>query len=74
MHELACGCVRCSDCHGSGLVAVETGSYPEEELGTCETCRGSGISEVCEDCLDYYESDSEMELGNCKNYGPDTQR
>lgn len=46
-----CYCVSCAECRGSRVVSVRTGGYPEEELETCSTCRGSGCTEeACDRC------------------------
>lgn len=50
-----CQCVRCGDCEGSGQVEVPTNGYPETDLEQCAMCRGTGIIEICEDCLDLPE-------------------
>jgi len=46
-----CTCVRCSFCGGSGTVRLETDSWPEWDLDTCDECQGSGIVEDCDRCL-----------------------
>jgi DnaJ-class molecular chaperone len=50
-----CRCVSCPDCNGIGSVMQRTGSYPEEDLQTCSSCRGSGVSERCSSCEDTWE-------------------
>jgi len=52
---MACKCVTCPDCNGLGQVEYRTGSYPETDLETCSTCRGSGVSEKCWECEDFSE-------------------
>lgn len=61
---MACTCVRCGDCNGSGyLWQAEDGDirlHRCDDLGeliTCDTCRGSGLSEHCEECLDAEDRD-----------------
>jgi hypothetical protein len=50
-----CKCVRCGDCGGSGNVSVESDGYPEFDLESCQTCKGSGIVETCANCADLEE-------------------
>jgi len=54
---MACRCVSCSACGGSGnLWRTLDGKLYEHrvddlgDLETCEECRGSGVVEVCEEC------------------------
>lgn len=67
---MACECVRCGECNGSGQVMVRQRDYPEWDLEPCRECEG-GISEVCFECQDAYERDLEMdqwaEAGNEKH-------
>lgn len=44
---MACTCIRCWHCNGSGQVTVDTGSYPEE---ICDECEGTGKCYQCEEC------------------------
>lgn len=55
-----CQCVLCGDCRGTGN-AWETirGQYlgshrmdDTDDLISCPSCEGSGVSEVCDYCLD----------------------
>ncbi len=46
-----CRCVSCPECSGTGQVEYRTNSYPEREMESCSTCRGSGISEACAKCV-----------------------
>lgn len=60
--EAACRCVSCGECGGSGTVwfsfpGVDEGRYlgsrrcdDLDELATCPECRGSGLSELCDEC------------------------
>jgi hypothetical protein len=62
---MACKCVRCRECGGSGSVWFSfdkqyLGTHrcdDLDELETCEECGGSGISETCQECLDIYEKE-----------------
>lgn len=47
-----CRCVRCKDCSGTGKVRFD-GVYCLEDydLELCDTCVGSGISEICFRCI-----------------------
>jgi hypothetical protein len=47
---MACSCVACADCGGSGNVLVPTNGYPEEDLELCEMCGGSSVVEECDEC------------------------
>jgi len=49
---MACKCVTCAECNGSGQVMESQIGYPEEDLETCSNCDGYGRSEICEECLD----------------------
>ena len=57
-----CHCVRCDYCRGSGMFMVDTGSYPEENLESCEECGGSGLVQVCDRCQLLEEMDHEATL------------
>ena len=48
--EEPCRCVRCSFCNGSGTMRVETNTWPEYDLESCDICCGSGIVETCGRC------------------------
>lgn len=50
-----CGCVRCGGCGGSGRMTVPALGYPEDDLESCDECRGIGLSEVCDRCNDLEE-------------------
>ena len=58
-----CYCVACPDCNGSGSIWVDfNGRYlgnsrcdDLDQLEACEVCRGSGVSEVCENCAEFVE-------------------
>lgn len=58
---MACKCVSCSECGGSGKVWRSfSGKYlgnsrcdDLDELEKCEECEGDGISEMCEECMEY---------------------
>lgn len=47
---MMCHCVSCGECGGRGTVEVRTDGYPEYDLETCPECRGTGLSEICDDC------------------------
>ena len=57
--ENRCTCISCPECGGSGCELVRTSGYPEEDIEACSTCRGSGISEKCEYCIDHDEQDDD---------------
>ena len=50
-----CTCVLCSSCDGQGTYRVDTNSWPEDDLETCDECHGSGIVETCERCQELIE-------------------
>lgn len=54
---MACECVSCSDCGGSGQCMAETIGYPEDDLEACENCGGSGVVEVCDECREAGDGD-----------------
>jgi hypothetical protein len=62
---MACECVRCGDCNGSGNVWFDMfGEYVGQAhcddldvLETCEHCGGSGITEVCYECQEAYNDE-----------------
>ena len=63
---MACECVKCSDCGGSGSYWVDMrGRFlgqsrcdDMDDLEYCGECGGTGISEVCYECqLEYGEDD-----------------
>ena len=56
-----CECVSCHDCNGMGFVSVPTEDYPEDDVETCPTCRGSGVTERCESCCDMEDRNSNRE-------------
>jgi hypothetical protein len=56
-----CTCVSCGECGGSGTVWFAFGGREYlgnsrcddlDEMETCEECRGSGITEMCDYCQD----------------------
>jgi RecJ-like exonuclease len=65
MPEATCTCISCSACGGSGHIWFSfSGRYlgqhrsdDLDEMDTCEECRGRGLVEVCESCLDGYDED-----------------
>ena len=55
---MACTCVLCPDCNGSGsmwqTLDGEIHTMRCDDMGdlvTCDACRGSGYSEQCDDCF-----------------------
>ena len=52
-----CTCVSCSFCNGLGTYRVDTNSWPEYDLETCDECHGSGIVETCNRCQELIEMD-----------------
>uniref|UniRef100_A0A6M3JKC8 Uncharacterized protein n=1 Tax=viral metagenome TaxID=1070528 RepID=A0A6M3JKC8_9ZZZZ len=62
---MACKCVSCPECGGSGIVWVSfSGKYMGkhrcddlDEMERCDFCYGSGISEECDECLDAWYDD-----------------
>lgn len=60
---MTCSCVPCSECNGSGSVWFAFGGRylgrgrcdDMDELETCDECRGSGISEMCDYCREQEE-------------------
>lgn len=53
-----CRCVSCADCGGSGRIWLDfSGRYlgnarcdDLDQMDTCLSCGGDGITEVCSDC------------------------
>jgi hypothetical protein len=64
---MACECVSCGSCSGSGSVWHDfNGAYlgnhrcdDLDSLEPCEDCGGSGLSEVCTECQEAYENENE---------------
>ena len=57
---MACDCVRCAVCFGTGRVWLPL----IEGRDTCPECGGTGISDACEECEEWdrdYEDDYEEE-------------
>lgn len=62
---MACKCVRCAECGGTGNIWVSlSGEYlgnsrcdDFDELDTCEDCDGTGITETCDDCREWQEEE-----------------
>lgn len=62
-----CTCINCPDCGGTGTVwfsfdGTYLGCHRSDDLDnleTCDSCRGSGISERCDECenADIYDED-----------------
>lgn len=69
---MACECVRCPECKGSGTVWY---AFPGPDLGgeylgdhrcddldemdVCEECGGSGVSEICYECQESAADDED---------------
>ena len=57
--RMACKCVSCPECGGTGNVWVSfNGKYlgkcrcdDFDELEMCEECNGTGIIEMCDECM-----------------------
>lgn len=65
-----CCCVSCGDCGGSGNVWFSFGGKEYlgshrcddlDEMETCDTCGGSGITETCDRCQLLTDMDHEDE-------------
>lgn len=61
-----CSCVACPECRGSGVVWFAFGGREYlgtmrcddlDEIETCDECRGSRVSEVCDHCQDAWEDE-----------------
>lgn len=71
-----CTCVHCDECGGSGNVWFSfnhkyLGRYrcdDLDELETCESCRGSGIEEMCDHCREL-EDDAEWRMQEASEQG-----
>lgn len=69
-----CTCVSCSSCRGTGNVWFTfNGKYlgnhrsdDMDQLETCYDCDGSGLSEVCEFCMDARDWDEDQNGGGQK--------
>jgi len=67
---MTCTCIPCSECRGSGTVWFSfSGKYlgshrsdDLDEMDTCDECRGSCVSEICEYCLEKQEEDAYQEF------------
>ena len=68
-----CECVTCSECRGSGHVWVDfRGRYlgssrcdDLDDLETCDSCGGGGITELCDRCgelEELYADEEEQEI------------
>lgn len=51
MRNSTCKCVYCGDCKGSGQISVPSDGYPKWDLESCSNCHGTGIAEMCSDCI-----------------------
>lgn len=66
---MACECVRCPECHGTGSVWVSfSGDYlgnrrcdDLDEMECCPQCGGSGIDLMCEECFYAQEEEEERQ-------------
>lgn len=64
---MACKCVWCTECDGSGDVWVSPfghyrGRHKADDLDhleICGCCDGEGISEVCDECREEYQNQIE---------------
>ena len=62
---MACKCVRCEECNGSGDVWYSfdgeyRGRYHSDdldELGVCLDCDGEGVIEMCDECRMAFEDE-----------------
>lgn len=65
---MACQCTRCPECSGSGTVWFAFGgkylgkhrSDDLDEMGPCEECGGSGVTEVCWECSEAIRDDCDL--------------
>lgn len=57
MSTRPCECVTCHVCNGSGRIMVPMNGYPEDDLESCDHCRGYGVEEMCQYCTDSDEDD-----------------
>src|SRR5436190_5828639 len=56
--SMACECVMCSACGGSGHIWVDfSGRYlgqhrsdDLDEMESCDSCHGAGVTELCDRC------------------------
>ena len=57
---MACECTKCPLCEGTGSIWYDIGGKyvgqhhidDTDSLEPCEECGGSGITEVCGECMD----------------------
>jgi len=62
---MACECVLCAACDGSGSIWVDFGGRylgnrrcdDLDQLEPCGGCGGSGVSETCPECADAMEAE-----------------
>ena len=60
---MACECISCSECRGTGFVWIAFGGRylghhrcdDLDEMETCEQCGGSGLASLCEKCAEAEE-------------------
>jgi hypothetical protein len=70
MIEATCKCVRCPECKGAGHIWYAfDGEYlgsarcdDLDEMGPCDTCQGSGVTETCDSCRDEYQEQMDREV------------
>ena len=66
---MACTCTKCPDCNGTGNIWVSfSGKYlgtnrcdDLDEMESCPTCGGEGITDYCQECCDAYREMEEEE-------------
>ncbi len=52
-----CECVSCGDCRGTGTMWIpDRMGLGMDEPEQCDTCDGTGVTEVCDRCADLYEA------------------
>lgn len=63
---MACECVRCAECNGTGNVWFSFGGKHYlgrgrwddlDEMETCESCGGRGVTETCFECAEQQDDD-----------------
>jgi hypothetical protein len=56
---MACKCVSCVTCRGSGHTWRWDELICGEESERCEDCDGSGLTEECDECMDAREREND---------------
>jgi len=64
---MTCKCIPCAECDGTGVIWYSfSGKYlgnhrcdDLDEMDVCPDCDGSGVAEICDECLEGYEDEDD---------------